>query len=179
VLAPILVLVALVSSRADAADSAWSAYLAPSGACVAADDASASTAQQVRAVTCLVNWARAQRGHSGLARRAPLQRAAEVKGLRVASCGQLSHTPCGSAVTAAVNAAGYRYGWFGENLYAGAWGHVTARSVVGAWLASPQHRANILRRQFRHVGVAPVRANGLLGNADAVVWTATFASPRR
>jgi uncharacterized protein YkwD len=167
-----------VAGRADGAGNAWNAYLAPTGACAAADDASAPAAQQASAVTCLVNWARARGGHARLAQRAPLRKAAEYKGQRVASCGQLSHTPCGSPVTAAVNAAGYRYGWFGENLFAGAWGQVTARSVVSAWLASPPHRANILRREFRHVGVAPVRASGLLGNADAVVWTATFASPR-
>jgi hypothetical protein len=36
----------------------------------------------------------------------------------------------------------------------------------------------VLNSRFRHVGAAPVRANGLLGGTDAVVWTATFASPR-
>ena len=46
--------------RADGAETAWSAYLAPAGACRAADDAAASTADQARAVACLVNWARRQ-----------------------------------------------------------------------------------------------------------------------
>jgi hypothetical protein len=36
----------------------------------------------------------------------------------------------------------------------------------------------MLQRHFRHVGVAPVRAPGLLEGTDAVVWTAAFASPR-
>ena len=40
------------------------------------------------------------------------------------------------------------------------------------------HRANMLSGQFRDFGAAPVRATGLLGGADAVVWTATFASRR-
>ena len=81
-------------------------------------------------------------------------------------------------MTAAVKKAGYRYGWFGEILFAGTWRQVTAREVVKTWLESPLHRANVLRPQFRHVGVAPVRAPGLLDGSDAVVWTATFASPR-
>jgi uncharacterized protein YkwD len=107
-----------------------------------------------------------------------LSRAAALKGKGVASCGQFSHTPCGTDVTAAVRASGYRYATFGENLFAGTWGQVTARDVLTAWLQSPPHRANVLNPSFRDVGAAPARASGLLGDGDAVVWTATFASPR-
>jgi uncharacterized protein YkwD len=172
-------LVALATGQAaDGAGRSWSAYLAPARACAGADDAAAPAAVQEKAVACLVNWARAQEGRAQLAARPALRKAAEVKGLKVASCGQFSHTPCGSAITAGVNASGYRYGWFGENLYAGLYGRVSAREVVSAWLQSPSHRANMLQRHFRHVGVAPVRAPGLLEGTDAVVWTAAFASPR-
>jgi uncharacterized protein YkwD len=167
----------VVAGRADGAQSAGSAYLAPAGACRAADDAAAAVADQARAVACLVNWARRQEHRSRLLRRSALTRAAELKGQSVASCGQFSHTPCGTAVTSGVSAAGYRYATFGENLFA-ATGSVTPRQVVNAWLQSPPHRANMLSGRFRHVGAAPVRASGLLGGADAVVWTATFASPR-
>ena len=168
----------LLVGRADGAGRSWSAYLAPADACRAADDASAPAADQMRAVACLVNWARAQDNRPRLARRSALQHAAEVKGQRVASCGQFSHTPCGANLTVGVNASGYRYATFGENLFAGTWGRVSPRDVVSAWLQSPPHRANVLSSRFRHVGAAPVRANGLLGGTDAVVWTATFASPR-
>ena len=57
-------------------------------------------------------------------------------------------------MTAAVQAAGYRYSSFGENLFAGTWGQVSARDVVRAWLQSPPHRANLLHPGFRHVGAA-------------------------
>jgi uncharacterized protein YkwD len=180
-LAPALVaasiLTFLLAGRADGAESAWSAYLAPAGACRAADDATAPVTDQARAVACLVNWARRQDHRSRLLRRTALTRAAELKGQSVASCGQFSHTPCGTAVTSGVNASGYRYATFGENLFA-ATGSVTPRQVVNAWLQSPPHRATMLSGRFRHLGAAPVRASGLLGGADAVVWTATFASPR-
>jgi uncharacterized protein YkwD len=180
-LAPALVaasvLAFLFAGRADGAEQAWSAYLAPAGTCAAADDAAAPVAAQTRAVACLVNWARRQERRSRLLRRAVLTRAAELKGQSVASCGQFSHTPCGAPVTSGVNAAGYRYATFGENLFAGT-GSVTPRDVVTAWLQSPPHRANMLSSRFRHVGAAPVHAPGLLGGADAVVWTAQFASPR-
>lgn len=167
----------IVAGRADGAERAWSAYLAPAGACRAADDAAAPVAAQARAVACLVNWARRQDHRARLLRRSALQRAAELKGQSVASCRQFSHTPCGVPVTSGVSAAGYRYATFGENLFAGT-GSVTPRQVVNAWLNSPPHRENMLSGKFRHVGAAPVRASGLLGGVDAVVWTATFASPR-
>jgi uncharacterized protein YkwD len=170
--------VLLGTGRADGAGHSWNAYLAPESACAAAGDASAPFPAQVRAVTCLVNWARAQDRRGRLARRPSLQRAAALKGERVASCGQFSHTPCGSTLTAAVEAAGYRYAMFGENLFAGTWGQISARDVVSAWLQSPPHRHTLLMPGFRDLGVAPVRAGGLLGGTDAVVWTATFGSPR-
>ena len=168
----------LVVGSADGAGRAWSVYLAPTGACKAAEDAAATSAVQARAISCLVNWARAQDRRSRLTQRPALQRAAALKGRGVASCGEFSHTPCGTDVTAGVRAAGYRYSTFGENLFAGTWGEVSARDVVTAWLQSAPHRSNVLSPSFRDVGSAPARASGLFGEGDVVVWTATFASPR-
>ena len=168
----------LVVGQADGASRGWSAYLAPTGACKAATDPAAAPAVQARAISCLVNWARVQDRRGRLKQRPALTRAAALKGQSVASCGQFSHTPCGTNLTAAVHASGYRYSRFGENLFAGMWGQVSARDIVSAWLQSPPHRANVLAPSFRHVGAAPARAPGLLGGGDAVVWTATFASPR-
>ncbi|HEU0248401.1 MAG TPA: CAP domain-containing protein [Gaiellaceae bacterium] len=178
VLVSLMALLAVRVAQADGATRAWSAYLAPTGACAASDDKAAPSAVQARAITCLLNWARVQDRRGRLTQRPALRRAAALKGERVASCVQLSHTPCGTSVTAAVQAAGYRYSTFGENLFAGTWGQVSARDVVRAWLQSPPHRANLLHPGFRDVGAAPARAPGLLGDGDAVVWAATFAAPR-
>src|SRR4029453_3861582 len=153
-----------------------SAYLAPESVCSSASDASAPAAVQTRAVACLVNWARAQDGRGRLVQRPRLRRAAELKGQRVASCNQFSHTPCGVAVTSDVKAAGYRYATFGENLFAGTWGRYSARDVGNPRVQSPPPRANMLNGRFRDLGAAPVRASGLLGGGDMVVWTATFGS---
>ena len=168
----------LVAGRADGAGRSWNVYLAPEGTCPSATDAAAPADVQTRAVTCLVNWARAQDHRSRLVSRPALRRAATLKGARVASCSQFSHTPCGWKATAAVRAAGYRYRTFGENLFAGTWGRVSPRDVVSAWLQSPPHRANMLSPRFRDLGTAPVHATGLLDGADAVVWTAAFGSRR-
>lgn len=177
-LVSLLALFGLGVTHADGATRAWTAYLAPARVCAASDDAAAGAVVQARAITCLLNWARVQDRRGRLTHRPALRRAAALKGERVASCVQFSHTPCGTSVTAAVQAAGYRYSSFGENLFAGTWGQVSARDVVRAWLQSPPHRANLLHPGFRDVGAAPARAPGLLGDGDAVVWTATFASPR-
>ena len=171
-------LAVLVVGRADGSTRASSVYLAPDNACASASDPNAPAAVQTRAIVCLVNYARAQDRRRRLVQRPRLHLAAELKGERVATCKQFSHTPCGAALTSGVQAAGYRYSTFGENLFAGTWGHYSARDVVNAWLNSPPHRANMLNGRFRDFGAAPVRATGLLDAGDAVVWTATFGARR-
>jgi len=56
----------------------------------------------------------------------------------------------------------------GENL-ALTRGAPSARRVVAAWMRSPGHRALILDRRFRHIGVA-----GRKRHDGAVVWVAHF-----
>lgn len=51
-------------------------------------------------------------------------------------------------------------------------GRATARIVVRAWLASPEHRAVMLSRAFSRVGVGHVRRHGI------TIVTADFASSR-
>jgi uncharacterized protein YkwD len=62
----------------------------------------------------------------------------------------------------------------GENL---AWGNGsfgTASSIMRAWLASPEHRANLLRPGFRRIGIGDLV--GLFrGYSGAHVVTADFA----
>lgn len=172
----LLAFLSMVSPSAGQASSA--STLVSAASCRGADDAHAALPVQRRAIACLVNVARKQLGRAALATPDKLRRASQLKGHDVASCGELSHTPCGADPTAAVRESGYRYAWFGENLWFGTWGQFTPREVVQSWLGSPSHRANILRPSFRHLGVARVRANGVFGEASTAVWVATFASPR-
>ena len=77
----------------------------------------------------------------------------------------------GSIASRAV-AAGARGPMFGENL---AWGtRVTAQWVVGRWLASPTHRAILLRPGFRRVGIG-ISFGSFAGCRNAAVVTADFA----
>ena len=60
---------------ANGGESAWSWYLAPASACPGSADAGAPAAEQIRSVTCLVSYARAQDGRSRLAQSPALTRA--------------------------------------------------------------------------------------------------------
>jgi uncharacterized protein YkwD len=62
----------------------------------------------------------------------------------------------------------------GENLAWGTGARGTAAGVVAAWLASPEHRANLLRATFTRVGIGEL-SGGFLGYAGARVVTADFA----
>jgi len=176
-LVALLATLALGAGRAEAAGGSWRAYLAPAAACPGAAEPSAPPPAQRRAIACLLDWARARAGQDRLAASRSLARAAALKGRRLAACGEVSHAPCGTDPTAAVRASGYRFARFGENLFAGPAGAVSARDVVAAWLRSPSHRANVLGGEFREAGAALVRARGLLGRGEATVWVVAFGTP--
>src|SRR5690242_6073163 len=62
----------------------------------------------------------------------------------------------------------------GENL---AWGNGpfgTASGIVRAWLASPEHRANLLRPEYTRIGIGDL-VGAFLGYNAAHVVTADFA----
>ena len=62
----------------------------------------------------------------------------------------------------------------GENLAWGTGELGSARGVVSAWLASPEHRANLLRPMFTRVGIG-IDVGTFLGHPGASVVTADFA----
>jgi uncharacterized protein YkwD len=61
----------------------------------------------------------------------------------------------------------------GQNIGWGTGGDATPASMVAAWMASPPHRALILARAFRDVGVGvSTRIPGVLGHGP---WGAVYA----
>jgi uncharacterized protein YkwD len=67
----------------------------------------------------------------------------------------------------------------GENL---AWGEsslATPRQIVGAWMASPPHRANILTAGFRDIGIAVVPGAPVPGKSDGATYATEFGAVRR
>ena len=70
--------------------------------------------------------------------------------------------------------SGARGPMYGENLAWGTGSYATARRVVSGWMASPGHRANLLRPGWNRIGLGALRGN-FLGYAGAIVVTADFA----
>jgi uncharacterized protein YkwD len=62
----------------------------------------------------------------------------------------------------------------GENLAWGTGVNGTAQGIVRAWLASPEHRANLLRPSFTRVGISDL-VGSFLGYSGVHVVTADFA----
>jgi uncharacterized protein YkwD len=76
------------------------------------------------------------------------------------------------SVAARVTRAGARGPRYGEDL---AWSSsLTAQGVVQSWLASPSHRAVLLRPGFRRVGIG-ISFGTFIGHGNAGVVTADFA----
>jgi len=80
-----------------------------------------------------------------------------------------------------MRAAGYifssRLGYeLGENIAWGTLWKATPRAIVAAWMTSPEHRANILDRQFRDtaIGVFPRVPAALARGQAGAVYTQEF-----
>ncbi len=149
------------------------------------------TQHNVRAVRsatlCLVNQQRAANGLPRLRAQRQLQIAAQSYAGEMVRGLFFSHvSPSGSTLDQRIRqgtrylAGALRYE-IGENI---AWGQGTLAkpsAIVAAWMASPPHRANILRASFKEIGIgvapgAPVA--GLAGD-PAVTYTNEFGVARR
>jgi len=74
---------------------------------------------------------------------------------------------------------GCRYWKAGENIYWGAGLYSDPVAVIDAWMKSKAHRAVILTRTFRDVGVGAVKTDDGYGNIDGTVWFFTLDLGRR
>jgi uncharacterized protein YkwD len=155
--------------------------------CRGADDTpTAATLGKARAATlCLLNRERRARGLRSLRSHRSLTLAAQRYAGAMVEGGFFSHvSPTGSTLEERIRegtrylAGALRYE-IGENI---AWGQgelAKPRAIVAAWMASPGHRANILRGAFREIGIgiepgAPVPGIG----GGAVTYTNEFGARR-
>ena len=99
-----------------------------------------------------------------------LQRTARRHSLAMLRTDSFSH----GAFAARIRRAGVRARRVGENLAWGVGALAQAQSIVNVWLASPEHRATLLRPGYRTVGVG-IRIGTFEGHAGASVITADFA----
>src|SRR3989344_2339358 len=123
-------------------------------------------------IVTLSNAERVKNGLSALSENPILQKAAEEKAADMFANDYWAHySPSGKSPWVFITGAGYKYVYAGENL---ARDFEDAGEVVQAWMASPSHRANLLDRNFREIGVA-VR-DGKLGGREGILVVQMFGA---
>jgi uncharacterized protein YkwD len=113
------------------------------------------------AILCLHNQIRAEHGLPTLRENRKLRKAALGHSRNMVSKGFFAHTtPKGLTMVDRILRARYvreDQGWsLGENLAWGTGSFATPRGAVQAWMESPGHKANILKRSYREMGVGVV-----------------------
>jgi uncharacterized protein YkwD len=120
------------------------------------------TAENLKAVQaallCLHNQIRSERGLPQLKSNAKLAKAALRHSTEMVDQGFFDHTsPDGDTFVDRILRAGYvkrNAGWsLGENLAWGTGELSTAASIMRSWMNSPGHKANILKRGYREIGI--------------------------
>ena len=127
------------------------------------------------AVLCLHNRERARHGLPRLRENPLLRRAAERHTDNMVSERFFDHTsPSGSTMVERIRRTGYtkraRSWALGENIAWGSGSLATAAQIHRSWMKSPGHRANILQRSFREIGIGiesglPVRLSAAQSGA--------------
>jgi uncharacterized protein YkwD len=134
------------------------------------------------AVLCLHNRERAARGMPALRESAKLRRAAEGHSADMVAQGYFAHDSLsGADMAERILGTGYARdrGWsLGENIAWGTGSLATAAEIHRAWMESPGHRANILRRQFREIGIGIALGAPAGNGGDGATYTADFGVRR-
>lgn len=123
------------------------------------------------AILCLHNRERRANGLAPLKENANLREAAERHSDRMVADRFFSHDSRAGTMVERILRTGYggNGGWsLGENLAWGTGRLATAAQTHRAWMSSPGHKANTLRRQYREIGIGiavgtPVKTPGQNG----------------
>jgi uncharacterized protein YkwD len=123
-----------------------------------------------KAIFELTNKARAENKLQPLTLNAVLIKAAHAHSANMAKQGKMSHVLDDKNPADRVKEAGYKYSSTGENLAVS--DNVPASGIFESWMKSKAHRDNILREEFRAIGIGVARA------ADGKrYYTQVFAAP--
>lgn len=114
----------------------------------------------------LANSERSKEGLGSLTKNSKLVAAAKAKAEDMLAKDYWSHYgPNGETPWQFIKGAGYTYTYAGENL---AKGFITSSATHTAWMNSPTHKANILKAEFRDIGIYVVDGT-LQGEATTLV----------
>lgn len=124
---------------------------------------------------CLINRQRKARGLRPLRHRKPLATAARRHAKDMVRRRFFAHTAPGNLTfDRRIRSAGYRGPAIGENLAWGSGSLARPAKIVAGWMRSAGHRANILSRRYRAIGVGIVR--GTPSGRGGMTYTTTFGS---
>jgi len=121
--------------------------------------------------TDMVNAARVNAGLAPVTVVGSINTAAEGHSTYQAKKQKMTHTGSnGSAAGQRISAQGFAWSAWAENVAAG---QSDCATVVGAWMGSEGHRANILNPAMTSIGIGAVT-----GTNGVIYWTMDFAAGR-
>lgn len=124
-------------------------------------------------LTTMTNEERAQNGAGPLTQNDLLTKAAQLKATDMATNGYFAHTsPEGKTPWYWFDQVGYKYSMAGENL---AVNFFESRDVAEAWMESPTHRANIVKKNYTEIGIGV--ATGSYEGRNTVFVAQLFGTP--
>jgi len=127
------------------------------------------------AIIRLTNEEREKEGLPALEENGFLNEAARRKAADMFAFDYWAHSsPAGKTPWSFFKEAGYNYVVAGENL---AKDFSNPEAVVGAWMKSPTHKANIIDNRFKEIGVAVVE--GTLNGYQTTLVVQLFGTPSR
>lgn len=125
------------------------------------------------AVLCLHNESRRAKGLRPLKPNDKLRRAAEGHSAYMVRASRFEH----GDLAGRIRAVGY-HGWtYGENIAWGTGRLATAREIHRSWMSSPGHKANILRPQFKEIGIG-IALGAAGAGSNGATYTADFGARR-
>jgi uncharacterized protein YkwD len=176
---------AILTTLALALCAPASATARPAGGCARAGalPGAADLSAAGAATLCLLNRERARHGLRALRSNRRLVVSAARHSQDMVERGYFSHeTPGGTTFVARILASGYArsagFGMLGENIAWGTGPLGTPAGIVRAWMNSPGHRANILRRAFRDIGVGIASGVPAPGDWTGATYTTDFGALR-
>jgi uncharacterized protein YkwD len=143
-----------------------------------------TTPVATHALQCLINGERRRRGLPPVRANRRLAAAARGHAQDMATRDFFAHdAPGGATLQSRVKQAGYLGGvrewWLGEALAWGTSGAGAPRAILRGLLASPPHRAILLSRSYRDVGIGVARGAPRGQGRGALTVTLDFGRVRR
>ncbi|MFJ2867571.1 CAP domain-containing protein [Kitasatospora sp. NPDC087314] len=149
--------------------SAAQRTVAPASTSAPAPAGGGAASGYAQQVVDLVNVERAKAGCGPVTAEPRLASAAQSHSDDMADRNYFDHaSPDGYHADHRIEAAGYRWSTWGENI---ARGQKDPAAVMDSWMNSPGHRANILNCAFKQLGV------GVRSGSGGPWWTQVFAAP--